>query len=221
MKLHINRFEKTCSVCCHELKRPLKGIPCNTRKSFVYRKCSRLKISEITEVLKTKEKTENWEFPSCKKAKLPSCDLDNVAIEKEVFNSNFLCKCSRDTNFTTERGKYTFIYKPSEENGDKKTKLNFIEFLDKHVLTPNFEYHQTHNFHKLSAKAAKEKTFSFMHINICSLNANLKHLDILLDQLGFSFDLLAVSETWTAKSAMLKISQDWKTTSHLFGQKRL
>ena len=177
MKLDINRFEKTCSVCCHELNRPLKGIPCTTCKSLVHRKCSRLKISEITEVLKTKEKIENWECPSCKKAKFPFCDLGNLAIEKEVFNSNFPCKCSRDTNFRTERGKFTFKYKPSEENGEKKTKLLKInEFLDEHVLNPNFEYCCTHDFYKFSAKTAKEKTFSLMRTNICSSNANVKHL---------------------------------------------
>ena len=43
-----------------------------------------------------------------------------------------------------------------------------------------------------------------MQTNICSLNANVKHLDILLDQLDFSFDLLAVSEKWTAKSGHLE-----------------
>ena len=43
-----------------------------------------------------------------------------------------------------------------------------------------------------------------MHTNISSLNANIKHLDILLDQLNFGFDLLAVSETWTAKSYHVK-----------------
>ena len=70
----------------------------------------------------------------------------------------------------TERGKFTFKYKPRKENGDKKTKLSKInEFLDKHVSTPNFEYYKTHDFHKLSAEIAKEKTFNLMHINICSL----------------------------------------------------
>ena len=60
-----------------------------------------------------------------------------------------------------------------------------------------------------------------MYTNICSLNANAKHLDILLDQLDFSFDLLAVLETWAANRRMLKISQDLKTASHLLGQKGL
>ena len=39
-----------------------------------------------------------------------------------------------------------------------------------------------------------------MYANIYSLNANVEHLDILLDQLDFSFDLLAVSKTRIAKS---------------------
>ena len=112
-----------CSVCCHKLNRPLEGIPCTTCKPLVHRQCSQLKISEIPEVLKTKEKIENWESPSCKKPQFPFCDLDNLATEKEVFNSNFPCKCLRDKNFMTERGKFTFKYKPSEENGVKETKL--------------------------------------------------------------------------------------------------
>ena len=156
------------------------------------------KVSVVTNI-------ENWECPSCKKAKFSFSDLDNRTIEKEVFDSNFPCKCSRDTSFTTKRGKFTFKQKQSQENRDKKTKLSkIIEFLDEHVLTPNFKYYQTHDFHKLSAKIAKEKTFSLKHTNICSLNANVKLLDILLDQLDFSFDLLAVSETWTAKSDHVK-----------------
>ena len=62
LKLDVNRFVLSCSVCCHKLNRPLKGIPCTTCKSLVHRKCSRLKISEITEVLKTKEKVEKCPF---------------------------------------------------------------------------------------------------------------------------------------------------------------
>ena len=51
-----------------------------------------LKISEITVLKKKylKEKIENWEGPFSKKAKFPFCDLDNLAIEKELFNSNLM-----------------------------------------------------------------------------------------------------------------------------------
>ena len=71
------------------------------------------------------------------------------------------------TQFTTERGKFTIKYKPSKENRHKKTKLSKLnEFLDEHVLTLNFEYYPTHDLRKISAKTAKEKTFSLMHTNI-------------------------------------------------------
>ena len=43
-----------------------------------------------------------------------------------------------------------------------------------------------------------------MYTNIYSLNANVKRLDILLHQLDFSFELLAVLETWTTKSDHVK-----------------
>ena len=69
----------------------------------------------------------------------------------------FPCKRSCDTNFTTEKEKVTWKYKPSEENGDKKTKLSKInESLDEHVLTPNFEYYKSQDFHKLSAKTCTQ-----------------------------------------------------------------
>ena len=40
LKLDIKRFERMCSVCCHKLNRPLKGIPCTTCKSLFHSKCS-------------------------------------------------------------------------------------------------------------------------------------------------------------------------------------
>ena len=67
----------------------MKAIPSTTFKYLVHRKCSQLKISEITGVLKTKENIEIWEFPFLEKANFPFCDLENVTIEKEVFNSIF------------------------------------------------------------------------------------------------------------------------------------
>ena len=115
-----------------------------------------------------------------KKAKFQFCDLDNLDIVKKVLNYNFPCKCSHDTQTSQlKEEKIRFKYKSGEENGDKKTMLSKInEFLDEHLLAPNFQYYKTHDFHKLPAKTPKEKTFSVMHTNICSLNANAEHLCI-------------------------------------------
>ena len=94
------------------------------------------RLQKKQKYLKQKKKFENWECTSCKKAKFHFCDLDNLAIEREVSNSNFLYKC---------------------------------------LLTPNFEYYQTNDFHKPSVKTAKEKSFTLMHTNICSFNEYAEH----------------------------------------------
>ena len=87
---------------------------------------------------------ENLVCTSCKKAKFPFYDLDNLDIEKKFFDSSFPCKCSYDPKFTTERGKLTFKYKSSKQNRDNKTKLSKInEFLDEHLSAPNFQYYYT------------------------------------------------------------------------------
>ena len=52
--------------------------------------------------------------------------------------------------------------------------------------------------HKLSAKTAKDAHKYFF------LKCKYKTFRYLLDQLNFGFDLLAVSETWTAKSYHVK-----------------
>ena len=40
--------------------------------------------------------------------------------------------------------------------------------------------------------------FSLLHTNICSLNADLENLETLFSNLKFSFNIIAVPETWTS-----------------------
>ena len=156
--------------------------------------------------LKEKKKLKTGNAHTIKKQSSLSVIQIFQLQKKRFFNSNFPCKCSYGTKSTNnERGKFTVKYKSSKEKGNKKTKLSKInEFLDEHVLTSNFEYYQTYDFYKLSAKTAKEKRFRLMYTNICSLRAIVEHLDIFLDQFNFSFDFLAVSETQTAKFDHMK-----------------
>ena len=47
----------------------------------------------------------------------------------------------------------------------------------------NFNYYETHAFHKLknNLKLNKSENFSIFHSNICSLQGNFDKLEILLD----------------------------------------
>ena len=62
----------------------------------------------------------------------------------------------------------------------------------------NFNYYETHEFHKLinSLKSNKSENFSIFHSNICSLQGNFDKLEILLDNLEHQFDIIALTETW-------------------------
>ena len=77
---------------------------------------------------------------------------------------------------------------------------NIIDLNDKELnkisIQPNFQYYQNHKFHKLSQNLKKKnQTLSILHTNICSINANLENLELLLNNLEHNFNIIAVSET--------------------------
>ena len=67
-------------------------------------------------------------------------------------------------------------------------------------IQPDFNYYQTHDYHKLAMKLDKRNSFSALHTNICSLSANLENLELLLTNLDHAFDIIGVSETWTSEN---------------------
>ena len=62
----------------------------------------------------------------------------------------------------------------------------------------DFNYYETHGFHKLknNLKLNKSENFSILHFNICSLQGNFDKLEILLDNLEHQFGVIALTETW-------------------------
>ena len=66
----------------------------------------------------------------------------------------------------------------------------------------NFNYYETHAFHKLknTLKLNKSENFSIFHYNICSLQGNFYKLEILLDNLEHQLDVIALTETWHMKN---------------------
>ena len=62
----------------------------------------------------------------------------------------------------------------------------------------NFNYYDNHEFHKLikSPSVNVHKISSIFHTNISSVSKNIENVEILLDNLDFKFDVIALSETW-------------------------
>ena len=86
---------------------------------------------------------------TCLTDKFPFVLQDNLDIQKQSFNSNFLCKCQKTLPCDIHECKYVFNYKFS--NSDKNNENNIVDFNDKHldnlVIQPDFKnYREVMNF---------------------------------------------------------------------------
>ena len=70
---------------------------------------------------------------------------------------------------------------------------------------PNFKYMDIDNSLKLS-RNFKRKTLSSFHMNVSSLTKNFNHFNILLNNLSFSFYILAIIESRFKKDSSSPIN---------------
>ena len=202
--IDLTKFSTTCSICLRKLGKPLKGLPCNCCNSLVHRRCTNLKSSEIRHLSKTKKYI--WGCHYCKKKKFPFVNLDCNELEQESFNSLYFCKCLKNMDFTTVKDKNVFHYTPINNREDEKTSLaDTHNSLESFTTQTNFDYFQTHDFHKLIQKKQAQNSFSILHTNICSLYANAEDLEMLINNLEHSFRVIALSESWTSKQETNKL----------------
>ena len=69
-------------------------------------------------------------------------------------------------------------------------------------LLPEFNYYLPHEFHKKICTDDKtsKKALSLIHTNICSIMHNFEKLQILTNLLGYQFDIITLSETWSPET---------------------
>ena len=86
---------------------------------------------------------------------------------------------------------------PNEQEHDFFT----TEIDDSMTLKPKFDYYDVDEFRKIKNLWNKKKSFGIFHTNICSLQANVDKLEDLLHDLDYSFDVIALSETWNPEKS--------------------
>merc|ERR1711973_933506 len=64
------------------------------------------------------------------------------------------------------------------------------------TLRPTFDYYDIDEFRKIKKLWNKKKSLGIFHTNICSLQKNVDSLEDLLHDLDYSFDVIALTETW-------------------------
>ena len=159
---------------------------CKTCKHLLHKKCV------------TDKSTKLIDFCSrCREESLPFVTCTDEEISQNVFNSLDICHpCLNSSNIETSN-----IFKSSEilnifESSNKSTSSQFQSDDINELNNVNFKYYDLHEFHSLSKKVLKTEHFSLMHTNIESLCAKEERLRLLLTNLAFTFDVIALSETW-------------------------
>ena len=127
--------------------------------------------------------------------KFPFTSIDDEFIHSCSFNSNWTCNCKNQLPSMPCNDSSKFKLLLNQKCAFRSFDPEFDEQFDSHhTLQPNFKYYETHEFHSLKDKV--KNPFSLLHTNIRSLQYNADNLKILLANLEFKFDIIALSETW-------------------------
>ena len=131
-------------------------------------------------------------------------NLTDSEINQLTFNSNYDCICKE---FSQENAL------ESKTNNDLIEKINLPklklnEYSSDHLtdvneqIDPkcNFDYYSVHEFHKLKNNISSKNSISVFHTNILSLSANFEKLELLLYEMNFKFDIIALMETWNSET---------------------
>ena len=138
----------------------------------------------------------------CRKESFPFLLCTNDELTKEQFNSLEICKpclsleaeegdkINIDFIKTDILDLFDNIHENKSHNFDSdNTDLNILNNV-------NFDFYDLHKFHTYTKKGKCNSNFSLLHSNIESLCAKEDRLKIMLTNLDFSFDVIALSETW-------------------------
>ena len=78
----------------------------------------------------------------------------------------------------------------------KKNNFFTAELEEELTIKPHFDYYDIDEFKKSKSIWNKKTSLGMFHTNIGSLQANINSLEDLLHDLDYSFDIIALTETW-------------------------
>ena len=200
-------FSNKCSVCnkrVNDDQKP-KCIPCISCNCLVHKKCSNIKL---TDLLSAKPSDlRYWSCNTCQSGCLPFQNENDSEILNLNFNSLLKCPCSNNSvdAIDYENLASFSIYDHTAASDSPLTHgPDPSNYLDTAFdINAKCNYYTNHEFHKFSSKIqpGQAKPFSVFHSNIQSLSHNFDQLEMLLTDLGYNFDVIALSETWNAENS--------------------
>ena len=195
-------YHTRCSVCSkkvHKNKQP-KSFLCSGCSSYIHRKCTNISTYNL---LNTKpSQIRNWYCNTCMSEYFPFQSVENSDLYKLEFNSQFFCPCQANSTddlipqCTDEFSLSSQLYDPDTVFSHGPDHFNNLDkTLD---INAKCNYYTNHDFHKLTlnTKNSTKTPLSVLHTNIQSLSHNFDSLEKLCTDLDYSFDIIALSETW-------------------------
>ena len=199
--MNTENYSKWCAVCDKKVLQPQCGLPCNSCKKIIHKKCSKLSKNDI-KIFHLFH--ENWQCLACTHEKFPFAHIENNELHHIAFNSNFVYKKLSHKIMVDDNLKLLLT-----QTNNNSRNYNFDienEFEVNVEIKPNFKYYEIQEFRKMKDTLKKQKHLSIFHTNICSLNANVENMENLIHDLDFKFDILTVTETWNPEITKVTFS---------------
>ena len=188
----LDNYLTNCSICSKHTK-PETSIPCPSCSHLIHKKSSKLTPYQLSSF---KRNLNLWECPTCMEDKFPFSSTDDDFLHINSFNSNWSCQCKSSLPLQSKtNSEFKLLLTQSNESTFCSSDVEFDHQFNTHYsLKPDFKYYETHDFHNLKGKI--KNTFSLLHTNIPSLQYNGDSLKLLLTNIEFKFDIIAVTEIW-------------------------
>ena len=180
-----------CNYCIKPVRSNSRAIECDICSQWYHMKCTALTAKEYNIITRT---NEQWICLNCQYDIFPFHSLENEDLIKFSFNSNAECLCTQKLSNQKLDSLPCFDVVSSI---DKNPNLKSIDIDLNLPLATNFDYYSTHDFHssKDIQSSFTKKTFSVLHHNIRSVEANFELLHQLLADMSHSFSVIGLSET--------------------------
>ena len=176
-----------CSLCLKPVK--TNCIQCDFCNLWVHAKCANLTISQLQVLSASNEK---WYCNRCYKEAFPFHDLDDEEfimfnLDIRVSDLDLYVNCNHLNKLFLDQNYF------SDENCDR---VNFGK--SKYYTEEEFKLKFTVN-----GTDTKSDNLNILHINCRSLKSNYEAICMLLYNLKFKFDIIAMSETWLSEKENL------------------
>ena len=132
------------------------------------------------------------------KDKFPFCDLNNDDLFN-LFDDPLSKKKDISSEFSIDEKLKILLSQSSKSNWYAHTASLEGDPSESHMfkqeIKPNFHYYDVCDFRKTRQTWNHHNSLSIFHTNIASLQANIDKMEDLLTDLGWNFNVIALSET--------------------------